>query len=89
MKVWAEGVPSEEQTHHPRGKVRALGERRRRPSVNMHHFEKFLLWLLEKRSQHLGADGVYLDDITELEPEVAALYFPKRYSSNHIVYIRT
>uniref|UniRef100_A0A665SY73 phosphatidate phosphatase n=1 Tax=Echeneis naucrates TaxID=173247 RepID=A0A665SY73_ECHNA len=29
------------------------------------------------RSQHLGADGVYLDDITELEPEVAALYFPK------------
>ncbi|XP_061881872.1 phosphatidate phosphatase LPIN1 isoform X3 [Entelurus aequoreus] len=33
--------------------------------------------LLEKRSQHLGADGVYLDDITDLEPEVAALYFPK------------
>ncbi|KAF0043361.1 hypothetical protein F2P81_004698 [Scophthalmus maximus] len=31
----------------------------------------------EKRSQHLGADGMYLDDITELEPEVAALYFPK------------
>ncbi|XP_077568949.1 phosphatidate phosphatase LPIN1 isoform X2 [Stigmatopora nigra] len=31
----------------------------------------------EKRSQHLGADGVYLDDITELDPEVAALYFPK------------
>uniref|UniRef100_A0A8C9TWP6 phosphatidate phosphatase n=1 Tax=Scleropages formosus TaxID=113540 RepID=A0A8C9TWP6_SCLFO len=32
----------------------------------------------EKRSRHLGADGVYLDDITGLEPEVAALYFPKR-----------
>ncbi|XP_014846781.1 PREDICTED: phosphatidate phosphatase LPIN1-like isoform X4 [Poecilia mexicana] len=31
----------------------------------------------KKRSQHLGADGVYLDDITGLEPEVAALYFPK------------
>ncbi|XP_074522036.1 phosphatidate phosphatase LPIN1 isoform X3 [Halichoeres trimaculatus] len=31
----------------------------------------------EKRSQHLGEDGIYLDDITELEPEVAALYFPK------------
>ncbi|XP_055363271.1 phosphatidate phosphatase LPIN1 isoform X2 [Betta splendens] len=31
----------------------------------------------ERRSQHLGADGVYLDDITELEPQVAALYFPK------------
>lgn len=37
--------------------------------------------LLEKRSQHLGADGIYLDDITELEPEVAALYFPKRFSN--------
>uniref|UniRef100_A0A8C9WEN8 phosphatidate phosphatase n=1 Tax=Scleropages formosus TaxID=113540 RepID=A0A8C9WEN8_SCLFO len=34
---------------------------------------------LEKRSRHLGADGVYLDDITGLEPEVAALYFPKRF----------
>lgn len=31
----------------------------------------------DKRSPHLGSDGVYLDDITELEPEVAALYFPK------------
>uniref|UniRef100_A0A8C6U2L5 phosphatidate phosphatase n=1 Tax=Neogobius melanostomus TaxID=47308 RepID=A0A8C6U2L5_9GOBI len=32
---------------------------------------------VEKRSRHLGSDGIYLDDITELEPEVAALYFPK------------
>ncbi|TRY59662.1 hypothetical protein DNTS_027403 [Danionella cerebrum] len=31
----------------------------------------------DKKSPHLGSDGVYLDDITELEPEVAALYFPK------------
>ncbi|KAK3537869.1 hypothetical protein QTP70_020954, partial [Hemibagrus guttatus] len=31
----------------------------------------------DKRSHHLGSDGVYLDDLTELEPEVAALYFPK------------
>ncbi|XP_034755458.1 phosphatidate phosphatase LPIN1 isoform X2 [Etheostoma cragini] len=31
----------------------------------------------DKRSRHLGTDGIYLDDITELEPEVAALYFPK------------
>lgn len=31
----------------------------------------------EKRSRHLGSDGIYLDDITGLEPEVAALYFPK------------
>uniref|UniRef100_A0A672H3K7 phosphatidate phosphatase n=1 Tax=Salarias fasciatus TaxID=181472 RepID=A0A672H3K7_SALFA len=33
-----------------------------------------------KRSRHLGSDGIYLDDITELEPEVAALYFPKSLS---------
>uniref|UniRef100_A0A3B4DVT1 phosphatidate phosphatase n=1 Tax=Pygocentrus nattereri TaxID=42514 RepID=A0A3B4DVT1_PYGNA len=35
----------------------------------------------DKRSRHLGSDGVYLDDITELDPEVAALYFPKSESS--------
>uniref|UniRef100_A0A8C7YTF6 phosphatidate phosphatase n=1 Tax=Oryzias sinensis TaxID=183150 RepID=A0A8C7YTF6_9TELE len=34
----------------------------------------------ENRSRHLGSDGIYLDDITELEPEVAALYFPKSIS---------
>uniref|UniRef100_A0A8C5F993 phosphatidate phosphatase n=1 Tax=Gadus morhua TaxID=8049 RepID=A0A8C5F993_GADMO len=32
---------------------------------------------LGKRSQHLGPTGIYLDDLTTLEPEVAALYFPK------------
>ncbi|OWK10577.1 hypothetical protein Celaphus_00005306 [Cervus elaphus hippelaphus] len=31
-----------------------------------------------KRSRHLGADGVYLDDLTDMDPEVAALYFPKK-----------
>ncbi|GCC23921.1 hypothetical protein chiPu_0002319 [Chiloscyllium punctatum] len=31
----------------------------------------------DKRSRHLGTDGVYLDDITEMNPEIAALYFPK------------
>ncbi|XP_064002519.1 phosphatidate phosphatase LPIN1 isoform X5 [Pogoniulus pusillus] len=31
----------------------------------------------EKRSRHLGTDGVYLDDLTDMDPEVAALYFPK------------
>ncbi|XP_038132475.1 phosphatidate phosphatase LPIN1 isoform X2 [Cyprinodon tularosa] len=36
----------------------------------------------DKRSRHLGSDGIYLDDITELEPEVAALYFPKSESSS-------
>uniref|UniRef100_A0A8C5G0J7 phosphatidate phosphatase n=1 Tax=Gouania willdenowi TaxID=441366 RepID=A0A8C5G0J7_GOUWI len=38
----------------------------------------------DKRSRHLGSDGVYLDDITELEPEVAALYFPKSDSSTAV-----
>uniref|UniRef100_A0A8C1UMJ6 phosphatidate phosphatase n=1 Tax=Cyprinus carpio TaxID=7962 RepID=A0A8C1UMJ6_CYPCA len=32
----------------------------------------------DKKSRHLGSDGVYLDDLKDLEPEVAALYFPKR-----------
>ncbi|KAM6463389.1 phosphatidate phosphatase LPIN1 isoform 1-T2 [Liasis olivaceus] len=36
----------------------------------------------DKRSRHLGADGVYLDDLTDMEPEVAALYFPK--NGDHI-----
>uniref|UniRef100_A0A8C6M0R3 phosphatidate phosphatase n=1 Tax=Nothobranchius furzeri TaxID=105023 RepID=A0A8C6M0R3_NOTFU len=30
-----------------------------------------------KRNQHLGPTDIYLDDLTTLEPEVAALYFPK------------
>ncbi|XP_031435992.1 phosphatidate phosphatase LPIN1 isoform X2 [Clupea harengus] len=38
----------------------------------------------DKRSQHLGSDGVYLDDITALEPEVAALYFPKSEGSGSV-----
>ncbi|XP_048701491.1 phosphatidate phosphatase LPIN1 isoform X5 [Caretta caretta] len=31
----------------------------------------------DKRSRHLGADGVYLDDLTDMDPAAAALYFPK------------
>ncbi|XP_050995269.1 phosphatidate phosphatase LPIN1 isoform X1 [Labeo rohita] len=31
----------------------------------------------DKKSRHLGSDGVYLEDIKDLEPKVAALYFPK------------
>ncbi|XP_056293366.1 phosphatidate phosphatase LPIN2-like isoform X2 [Pseudoliparis swirei] len=30
-----------------------------------------------KRNHHLGPTGIYLDDLTTLQPEVAALYFPK------------
>lgn len=31
-----------------------------------------------KRNHHLGPADIYLDDLTTLDPEVAALYFPKR-----------
>ncbi|XP_056158000.1 zgc:123305 [Lampris incognitus] len=30
-----------------------------------------------KRNQHLGPSDIYLDDLTKLDPEMAALYFPK------------
>uniref|UniRef100_A0A8B9LIH7 phosphatidate phosphatase n=1 Tax=Astyanax mexicanus TaxID=7994 RepID=A0A8B9LIH7_ASTMX len=33
-----------------------------------------------KRSQHLGPADIYLDDLSNLDPEVVALYFPKRVS---------
>ncbi|XP_074843470.1 phosphatidate phosphatase LPIN2 isoform X2 [Carettochelys insculpta] len=32
---------------------------------------------MHKRSQHQGPQDIYLDDLKALEPEVAALYFPK------------
>ncbi|KAB1258284.1 Phosphatidate phosphatase LPIN2 [Camelus dromedarius] len=32
---------------------------------------------VHKRSQHQGPEDIYLDDLKALEPEVAALYFPK------------
>ncbi|XP_017335393.1 zgc:123305 isoform X2 [Ictalurus punctatus] len=31
----------------------------------------------EKRSQHLGPADIYLDDLSKLDPEVVARYFPK------------
>nr|XP_020657979.1 phosphatidate phosphatase LPIN1 isoform X3 [Pogona vitticeps] len=40
----------------------------------------------DKRSRHLGADGVYLDDLTDMEPEVAALYFPK--NGDHTTHLK-
>uniref|UniRef100_A0A1A8NLQ6 phosphatidate phosphatase n=4 Tax=Nothobranchius TaxID=28779 RepID=A0A1A8NLQ6_9TELE len=36
-----------------------------------------------KRNQHLGPTDIYLDDLTTLEPEVAALYFPKAEAALH------
>uniref|UniRef100_A0A8C5HHQ5 phosphatidate phosphatase n=1 Tax=Gouania willdenowi TaxID=441366 RepID=A0A8C5HHQ5_GOUWI len=35
---------------------------------------------LIKRSQHQGPEDIYLEDLTALEPDVAARYFPKRYA---------
>ncbi|XP_077365342.1 phosphatidate phosphatase LPIN2-like isoform X3 [Festucalex cinctus] len=32
---------------------------------------------VRKRSQHQGPEDIYLDDLNALEPDVAALYFPK------------
>uniref|UniRef100_A0AAR2M1X5 phosphatidate phosphatase n=1 Tax=Pygocentrus nattereri TaxID=42514 RepID=A0AAR2M1X5_PYGNA len=33
-----------------------------------------------KRSQHLGPADIYLDDLSNLDPEMVALYFPRRVS---------
>lgn len=33
---------------------------------------------MTRRSQHQGPEDIYLDDLSVLEPEVAARYFPKR-----------
>uniref|UniRef100_A0A672T2A9 phosphatidate phosphatase n=1 Tax=Sinocyclocheilus grahami TaxID=75366 RepID=A0A672T2A9_SINGR len=52
-------------------------------NYNIHCISCFLvknsacLCVLHNSYRHLGSDGVYLDDIKDLEPEVAALYFPK------------
>uniref|UniRef100_A0A8C5NC47 phosphatidate phosphatase n=1 Tax=Gouania willdenowi TaxID=441366 RepID=A0A8C5NC47_GOUWI len=40
---------------------------------------------VRKRSQHQGPEDIYLEDLTALEPDVAARYFPKRYGSKHWV----
>uniref|UniRef100_A0A674E9Z9 phosphatidate phosphatase n=1 Tax=Salmo trutta TaxID=8032 RepID=A0A674E9Z9_SALTR len=34
--------------------------------------------VVSKRSQHLGPSDIYLDDLSNLDPEVAALYFPPK-----------
>uniref|UniRef100_A0AAX7VSS2 phosphatidate phosphatase n=1 Tax=Astatotilapia calliptera TaxID=8154 RepID=A0AAX7VSS2_ASTCA len=46
------------------------------PKVNpLFSFHK----VVRKRSQHQGPEDIYLEDLTALEPDVAARYFPKRY----------
>ncbi|XP_046708316.1 phosphatidate phosphatase LPIN2-like isoform X2 [Silurus meridionalis] len=37
--------------------------------------------VVRKRSQHQGPEDIYLDDLTTLEPHVAARYFPRSESS--------
>lgn len=75
-------VLSEGLTHHQRRKVspqlHVATKHLKECEASKLIKTRSLCLSLEKRSQHLGADGIYLDDITELEPEVAALYFPKR-----------
>uniref|UniRef100_A0A8C9TI20 phosphatidate phosphatase n=2 Tax=Scleropages formosus TaxID=113540 RepID=A0A8C9TI20_SCLFO len=44
---------------------------------NLVHVLFDILFLAGKRSQHLGPADIYLDDLSRLDPEVAALYFPK------------
>uniref|UniRef100_A0A8B9LLH3 phosphatidate phosphatase n=1 Tax=Astyanax mexicanus TaxID=7994 RepID=A0A8B9LLH3_ASTMX len=48
-------------------------EHHRRFSINF----LFILICEGKRSQHLGPADIYLDDLSNLDPEVVALYFPK------------
>uniref|UniRef100_A0AAR2LET7 phosphatidate phosphatase n=1 Tax=Pygocentrus nattereri TaxID=42514 RepID=A0AAR2LET7_PYGNA len=36
-----------------------------------------LLLFIGKRSQHLGPADIYLDDLSNLDPEMVALYFPR------------
>uniref|UniRef100_A0AAR2M2U3 phosphatidate phosphatase n=1 Tax=Pygocentrus nattereri TaxID=42514 RepID=A0AAR2M2U3_PYGNA len=43
---------------------------------------------VRKRSQHQGPEDIYLDDLTALEPHVAARYFPKRYFSKTLPALR-
>uniref|UniRef100_A0A4W4HJW2 phosphatidate phosphatase n=1 Tax=Electrophorus electricus TaxID=8005 RepID=A0A4W4HJW2_ELEEL len=40
-------------------------------------FRLFLILCTGKRSQHLGPADIYLDDLSSLNPEAVALYFPR------------
>uniref|UniRef100_A0A672R516 phosphatidate phosphatase n=1 Tax=Sinocyclocheilus grahami TaxID=75366 RepID=A0A672R516_SINGR len=77
-------MPLARQTLHPREKVESIKALKCLFMIKLQSktylaktYNAALHQFLDKRSRHLGSDGVYLDDITELEPEVAALYFPK------------
>lgn len=68
---------SEHRAGFPRGAWRSeVGGQR--SGVPGRGSDLLLCSFADKRSRHLGADGVYLDDLTDMDPEVAALYFPKK-----------
>ncbi|KAF6735885.1 Phosphatidate phosphatase LPIN1 [Oryzias melastigma] len=74
VRMEAQAVSSDTQVTAPRGSVTADAEE---AASHIPGKTDSPCKRKDKRSRHLGSDGIYLDDITELEPEVAALYFPK------------
>uniref|UniRef100_A0A673M8I9 phosphatidate phosphatase n=1 Tax=Sinocyclocheilus rhinocerous TaxID=307959 RepID=A0A673M8I9_9TELE len=46
--------------------------------------EESLLAARLERNHHLGPSDIYLDDLSRLDPEAAALYFPKRLESSDL-----
>eukprot|EP00076_Gallus_gallus_P000455 NP_001006386.2 phosphatidate phosphatase LPIN2 [Gallus gallus] len=59
--------------HHSRLLVDSLSETKPTAKVDSPSKKKGV----HKRSHHQGPDDIYLEDLKALEPEVAALYFPK------------
>uniref|UniRef100_A0A669P1M2 phosphatidate phosphatase n=1 Tax=Phasianus colchicus TaxID=9054 RepID=A0A669P1M2_PHACC len=59
--------------HHSRLLVDSLPETKPTAKVDSPSKKKGV----HKRSHHQGPDDIYLEDLKALEPEVAALYFPK------------
>uniref|UniRef100_A0A3Q2DYL9 phosphatidate phosphatase n=1 Tax=Cyprinodon variegatus TaxID=28743 RepID=A0A3Q2DYL9_CYPVA len=46
-----------------------------------HDFSVLKSSIVRKRSQHQGPEDIYLEDLSALEPDVAARYFPKRWEA--------
>uniref|UniRef100_A0A8D1E4H6 phosphatidate phosphatase n=1 Tax=Sus scrofa TaxID=9823 RepID=A0A8D1E4H6_PIG len=68
-------VPAPWDTHHPLPPSFAEVPSESKPAAKIDSPSKKRG--VHKRSQHQGPDDIYLDDLKALEPEVAALYFPK------------
>nr|XP_046240281.1 phosphatidate phosphatase LPIN2-like isoform X2 [Scatophagus argus] len=69
----AEGREEEQQGVGPGGTQQAAGANSSEMSSKVELQDK----KKGKRNHHLGPTDIYLDDLTTLDPEVAALYFPK------------